>query len=50
MEYFLLLSKDLTYLTGGTHEDISRDLLGVFSPLQGLIQTIKRALNAPPKS
>ena len=50
LEYFLLLSKDLTYLTAGTHEDISHDLLGVFSPLQGLIQTIKRDLNIPPKS
>ena len=47
LEYFLLLSKDLGYLSVENHQGLLADLCSVASPLQGLIKSVKTEIAEP---
>jgi four helix bundle protein len=47
LEYFLLLSKDLGYISADGHLGLLADVRSVASPLQGLIKSVKAEIAVP---
>jgi four helix bundle protein len=41
LEYFMLLSKDLGYISESTYSDVFEQVRGVFAALRGLIKAVK---------
>ncbi len=49
-EYFLLLARDLAYITANSFEELTKQIDGTFAPLYGLINSIesRTSFHRPP--